>query len=106
MATASELGRVEAPAGEVDLAGRAHALHEVGNEAERVTGDDTLLAACDELDQDLFACVWSDGSDESPHGHALAMDERLVAYPPSSEVAAWSWGYIGELYTLLPEQRR
>ena len=48
--------RVEASAGEVDLAAR------------------------DELDQDLDACAGSDGSDESPDGHALAMDERLVAY--------------------------
>ena len=28
------LGRVEASAGEVDLAGRAHALHEIGNRTE------------------------------------------------------------------------
>ena len=86
------LGRVEAPAGEVDFPGRAHALDDVGNWAERAKGDDADPAACDELDEDHDVCVGSNGSDESPHGHALAMDERLVAHLPSP---GWPRGHGG-----------
>ena len=49
---------------------------------ERVTGDDTLLAARDEVDQDFVEGARPAMVDESPDGHALAMDERLVAHPP------------------------
>ena len=76
--------RVEALAGEVDLAGRAHALHEVGKGAERVTGDDTFLAARHELDQNLVEGAGPSVVDVTHEGHPLAGEERLVAYPPAS----------------------
>ena len=85
-------GRVEAPAGEVDLPGRAHALYEVGKGAERVTGDDALLAARHELDQDLVERLGAAVVDVSQEGHPLAVDERFVAYPPGPR---WLRGHGG-----------
>ena len=73
---------VEAPAGEVDLAGRAHALHEVGKGTEGVAEHGALLAVC-ELDQDLVERSGPSVVDVTHEGHPLAGEQRLVAYPAS-----------------------
>ena len=48
------LGWVEAPAGEEDLPGCAHALHDVGKGAERVKGNGALLAVREGLNKSIL----------------------------------------------------